>query len=82
MMYYLMNYDDLYSGNHALLKASTISLNPALRAAPPTKNPSISDYLASSGAFFSVTDPPYMILVYAETLFHLEENNYITSVET
>jgi len=36
----------------------TISEKAGLRAAPPTKNPSISFYPINSTQFFSETDPP------------------------
>jgi len=44
------------------LHASTILWKAGFNDAPPTRNPSISDYLIRSAALVSVTDPPYKIL--------------------
>ena len=47
----------------AELTAVMMSANAGLREAPPTKKPSTSACFMRSPAFYSVTEPPYIILV-------------------
>ena len=42
-------------------------MNSGFKEAPPTKNPSISGFLASSLEFEPVTEPPYITRVDCET---------------
>ena len=55
------------------LQALTISMKASFKEAPPTRKPSTSVLAISSAAFFSVTDPPYMMRILlaasAETFF-------------
>lgn len=54
---------------------ATIYAKPGFKAAPPTKNPSISYFLINSSLFFSLTDPPYIILVLLETDYEMLPNH-------
>jgi hypothetical protein len=51
-------------------------MNSGLREAPPTKNPSISGFLASSLELEPVTEPPYIIRVDCDTASLTFEANH------
>lgn len=60
--------------------ALTISTNSDFNDAPPTKNPSISHSLASSLQFDAVTDPPYIIRVFFETVSFTSSVNHFLKI--
>jgi len=70
-----INYKDMIRfvliNQPALLTMLTMSSKVALREAPPTRNPSMSFCVIKLSAFCSLTDPPYMILVYWATTSEL-----------
>ena len=65
-----------------LLQDFTISKNPGFKAAPPTRNPSISSFLMSPSEVFSVTLPPYMILVFFDTSAEIPLNHFLMNAWT